>query len=126
MVLTVYGSPFSTCTARVVTVLKEYNVPYELKIVDLSKGEHKSESYVKIQPFGQIPYIVDNGFVLYESRAIARYIAVKYRANISTPLLPDPSTEPEKYAKYEQAASVETFHFDKPAYGAAFEYVFKA
>lgn len=78
---------------------------------------------MKLQPFGQIPYLDDNGFVVYESRAIARYIAVKYRANAA--LLPDPSSQPEKYAKFEQAASVEAFHFDQYASRAAAELVFK-
>ena len=51
-----YGSPMSTCTRRVAVVLKEKGVPYELKALDFSKGEHKGEDYVKNwQPFGQVP-----------------------------------------------------------------------
>lgn len=124
MVVKLHGYVFSTCTARVGAVLKEYNVPFELVPIDILKGEQKSEAHLKIQPFGQIPYLEDNGFIVYESRAIARYIAAKYRANAA--LLPDPSTEPERYAKFEQAASVEAFHFDQYASSAASELVFKA
>ncbi|TCD67245.1 hypothetical protein EIP91_000322, partial [Steccherinum ochraceum] len=99
MVLKLHGFVLSTCSLRVATVLKEFNVPFELVPVDITKGEQKSPAHVKIQPFGQIPYIDDDGFVLYESRAIARYIAAKYRNNVSGPaLLPDLSTETEKYA----------------------------
>lgn len=58
MVLKLYGSPRSTCTQRVATVLLEKQVPFELIAVDLAQGEHKSPGYLEKQPFGQIPYIV--------------------------------------------------------------------
>ena len=64
--------------------------------------------------------------IVYEARAITRYIATKYAAQ-GTKLLPDPST-PEglkALAKFEQAASIEQSHFDPPAFGAIFEHVFK-
>ena len=125
MVLQLHGFSHSTCTTRVATVLKEYNVPFEFVSVDLTKGEHKAESFMKIQPFGQVPFIVDDGFALYESRAIARYVAAKYKANISTALLPDVATETQKYAKFEQAASVELANFDHYASPAAAELIFK-
>lgn len=58
MVLKLYGFPISTCTKRVVVTLKEHNVPYELIVIDITKGVQKDPSYKEIQPFGQIPYIV--------------------------------------------------------------------
>ncbi|TCD67952.1 hypothetical protein EIP91_011753 [Steccherinum ochraceum] len=124
MVLKFYGHPFSTCSLRVATILKEYNVPFELIVVDVSKGAHKAPDYLKIQPFGQVPYIDDDGFILYESRAIGRYIAAKHRAS-GPALLPDVNTETQKYAKFEQAASVEAWNFDFYASKAAAELIFK-
>ena len=68
MVLKLYGVSFFTCTRRVASILKEYNVPYELVTVDIPGKEHKTEDFLKHQPFGQVPYIVDdNGFEVYES-----------------------------------------------------------
>jgi hypothetical protein len=58
MVLKLYGTGQSTCTRRVATVLHEKNIAFELVVVDLMKGEHKSPEYLKKQPFGQVPYIV--------------------------------------------------------------------
>lgn len=58
MVLKLYGFSPSTNTQRVVLVLNELNVPFEYVTVDLSKGEHKGEEYMKIQPFGCVPCIV--------------------------------------------------------------------
>ncbi|RDX40745.1 glutathione S-transferase [Lentinus brumalis] len=122
MVLKLHGNPRSTCTKRVLTVLEELNVPYEFVVVDFAKGEHKSPEFVAVQPFGQVPYIDDDGFKLYESRAIARYIALKY-GGIGK-LIPDPS-DLKKTALFEQAASVEQSNFDAFAGPLAFENVFK-
>ncbi|KAG6897266.1 hypothetical protein C0992_002918 [Termitomyces sp. T32_za158] len=121
MVLKLYGSPRSTCTQRVVTVLLEKQVPFEVIAVDLAQGEHKSPAYLEKQPFGQIPYIDDDGFILYESRAICRYIATKY-ADQGTKLIP---TDLKQYALFEQAASAEQSNFDASASAAVFENVFK-
>jgi glutathione S-transferase len=87
MVLKVHGTKGSTCTQRVLTALYEKGVPYELVIVDFSVAEHKSEKYMKLQPFGKIPVLDDDGFILFESRAIAKYIAKKY-AGQGTALIP--------------------------------------
>eukprot|EP00270_Netrium_digitus_P002870 TRINITY_DN1323_c0_g2_i1.p1 TRINITY_DN1323_c0_g2~~TRINITY_DN1323_c0_g2_i1.p1 ORF type:complete len:214 (+),score=35.05 TRINITY_DN1323_c0_g2_i1:70-711(+) len=79
MSLTLYGTPFSTCTRRVLTTLLEKGAKdYKLEIVDLSKREQKKPEYLAIQPFGIIPALKDGEFVIYESRAMARYVAEKY------------------------------------------------
>ncbi len=62
----------------------------------------------------------DNGFKLYESRAIGRYVAKKYGKNSG--LIPADLTAD---ALFEQAASVELSYFDGPATGIAKERVFK-
>jgi glutathione S-transferase len=87
MVLKVYGSKTSTCTQRVLTALYEKGVPYELITIDFSKAEHKSEKYMKLQPFGKVPVLDDDGFIMFESRAISKYIAKKY-AGQGTSLMP--------------------------------------
>ena len=38
------------------------------------KEEHKTPEYLKINPNGLVPTMVDNDFVLYESHAIMRYL----------------------------------------------------
>lgn len=42
------------------------------------KGEHKSESYLKIHPFGTVPAVQDEDITIIESCAALRYISSKY------------------------------------------------
>ncbi|KAF7308757.1 hypothetical protein MKEN_01074800 [Mycena kentingensis (nom. inval.)] len=95
---------YSMCEARVTT--SELQVPFELIEIDFSVGQHKSPEYLKFQPFGQIPYIDDDGFILFETRAISRYLAAKYPRNDLIP------TEPKANALFEQAAAIEQANFD--------------
>ena len=72
---------------------------------------------MKRHPWGKIPTIAfPEGFTLYESRAICKYLAKKY----SFPLLP-PDSDVEGAALFEQAQSVETLYFAEPAGGIGFE-----
>ncbi|KAJ7837413.1 glutathione S-transferase [Mycena olivaceomarginata] len=114
-ILKLYGDSHATCTWRVATVLYEVKVPFELVHIDRRKGEHKTPEYLEKQPFGQIPYIDDDGFILFESRAICRYIVAKYP---DCKLIP---TDPRKNALFEQAASIELCNFEFYAGTAVFE-----
>ncbi|KAM6501820.1 glutathione S-transferase-like protein [Amanita muscaria] len=117
MVLKLYGLAFSGNIQRVTVVLHEKQVPYELVTVDLYKGAHKTPEYLEKHPFGQIPYLDDDGFILFESRAIARYIAIKY-ADQGTKLIP---SDLKGRALFEQAASIEKANFDSYARTIVFE-----
>ncbi|KAJ7487036.1 glutathione S-transferase [Mycena latifolia] len=123
MVLKLYGSTHARGGGGIVAlVLAEKQIPFELVVVDLTKGEHKTAEFLGKHPFGQVPVIDDDGFVLYESRAICRYLAEKY-AGQGTPLLP--TTLKEK-ALFEQAASIELADFSPPAQKVAMEALYKS
>ena len=71
----VYGDIKTTCTQRVLILLEELNLKYELKSVDLGKGEQRGEEFMKLQPFGKVPAVEYDDRILFESRSILRYIA---------------------------------------------------
>ncbi|KAF6748106.1 glutathione S-transferase [Ephemerocybe angulata] len=121
MVLTLYGNSLSTCAKRVGQVLLEKQVPFQVVEVDLSKRENRTLEYLSKQPFGQVPYLDDDGYIIYESRAISRYIAEKY-ADQGTPLIP---TELKAKGLFEQAASIEQSNFDAYANPAVYEMIIK-
>ncbi len=61
--------------------LEEAEVEYNLTPIDFSKKDQKSEWYMKLNPNGRIPTIVDlsnDNFVVFESGAILWYLAEKY------------------------------------------------
>ncbi|CAG0904990.1 unnamed protein product [Darwinula stevensoni] len=68
-------SPFSR---SVMLTAKAVGVELNLKVTNFMKGETKTPEYLKMNPQHTIPTIDDDGFYLYESRAIQRYLANKY------------------------------------------------
>ena len=68
-------------------LLHEIGVPFELRKVDREHDEHKSAAYLKLNPNGLIPVLVDGGLVLYETAAICLHLADTHpRAALAPPL----------------------------------------
>ncbi|KAI0092257.1 glutathione S-transferase [Irpex rosettiformis] len=119
MVLKIHGVPKFAYTQIVLVVLKETNAPYELITVDWINKEHKTPAYLEKHPFGQYPYMDDDGFILHETSAIVKYIATKYRAS-GTALAPDPSNL-KATVLFDQAWSVQASDFSPYAGGIVME-----
>jgi len=73
-----YYVPGSAPCRAVLMTAKAVGVDLNLKMTDLQKGEHMKPEYLKINPQHTIPTLVDNGFALWESRAICTYLITKY------------------------------------------------
>ena len=69
------GSPFAW---RVMLTLEVKRLPYESKLLEFSKQEHKTPAYLQLNPRGKVPTLKDGDFVLYESIAIMAYLDRKY------------------------------------------------
>ena len=70
-------------------LLEELGVPFELKLVDRANNAHKSPEYLKMNPNGLIPVLVDGDLVLYEAAAIVLHLVDTHR---SAGLAPDIGT----------------------------------
>ena len=84
--ITVYGTP-PTRALRVVWMLEEMNLPYELRPIDFQKRFEDAE-FMAISPTGAVPAIRDGDTQVIESCAILEYLGAKYGP---TPLAPAPS-----------------------------------
>ena len=68
-------------------LLHEIGAPFELAKVDRANNAHKSPAYLKLNPNGQIPVLVDGDLVLYETAAIALHLADTHPAAGLVPAL---------------------------------------
>jgi glutathione S-transferase len=83
--LKLYHHPRSTFSRRVVIALREKQIDHEAIVVDMAAREHRAPAFLSRNPYGRVPVIDDDGFVLFESGAILRYLE-ETRPEI--PLLP--------------------------------------
>ncbi len=62
-VIKLYGHELSGNSYKVRLLLELLKVPYEWVKVDLLKAEHKSPEYLTLNPFGQVPTLVDGDVI---------------------------------------------------------------
>lgn len=78
MALTLHAHPFSTFSRRVRIAMIEKNIPHESVTVDMTAREHKSAAFLALNPYGRVPTLQDDDFVLYESAAILNYLEARF------------------------------------------------
>ncbi|CAB4386540.1 unnamed protein product [Rhizophagus irregularis] len=123
MTITVHGHSASDSSHLVLHVLKELGLSYEF-VQPNSFEEIKTPEYLATKhPFVRIPSLSDDGFHIYESRAIARYLINKYQGTkTSTVLIP---SDVQKAALVEQFISVETSYYSQPLGDLVYQLIFK-
>jgi len=75
--LTIYGSDLSGPAIKVRLTASLLGVDHKWQLVNLREGEQKQEWFLKINPIGKVPAIDDDGFHLFESNSICRYLCDK-------------------------------------------------
>lgn len=73
----IYGFPFTRST-RATWALEEVGAEYQFIPVNLALGEHKKPEFLKVNPGGKVPALVDGDLILTESAAICTYIGEKF------------------------------------------------
>ncbi|MDR5746487.1 glutathione S-transferase family protein [Caballeronia sp. LZ029] len=71
-------------------VLEEIGQPFELVLVDRTQDEHKSADYLRLNPNGLIPVLVDGDTVPYETAAICLHLADTHPESGMAPTLATP------------------------------------
>ncbi len=96
----VFGANYSVYTRIVRLALVEKRVPYEMSDIDIFADGGPADAYLARQPFGKIPAFDHNGFTLYETGAITRYIDEVFEG---PRLMPEPV---ETWARANQIISI--------------------
>lgn len=77
MGITLYFAPFSrSFTPR--WLLEELGVPYDVKLMNLRRGDQKRADYVRVNPMGKVPALTDGAVSVSENPAICIYLADRY------------------------------------------------
>src|SRR5437660_9116407 len=77
MSLKLYVFPPSPRAFKVLLAAHQLGIDYELRLVDLTKGDQKAPSFLSLNPNARMPVLDDDGFILWESNAIVEYLASK-------------------------------------------------
>lgn len=80
--LQIYALDLSSPSLKVLYVANYLGLEYDRKKINIPAGEGQTPEYKKIHPAGKVPVIIDDGFTLFESGAIIRYLADRADAPI--------------------------------------------
>jgi glutathione S-transferase len=95
-----YDYPDCPFCQKVRVVLAEKDLEYERVHVDLRKGEQKTPEFLKLNPYGKVPVLIDEDVVVYDSTMINEYLDEEY---------PNPSLMPEDSAGRARVRLIEDF-----------------
>lgn len=102
------GSPFAW---RALLALEWKKVPYTSKLIQFSAGEHKTPSFLAMNPRGKVPVLKDGDVTLYETLGIMNYLEKKQ---------PEPALfgrTPTEAAAISREISECIYYFEQPAFG---------
>lgn len=101
--LKLYDFPESPFCQKTRIVLAEKDLSYETVPVDLKAGEQKRPEFLKLNPFGKVPVLIDDEMIVYDSTIINEYLEDEYP---HPPLLPSDSSARARVRTFEDYADI--------------------
>ncbi|PUZ64040.1 hypothetical protein GQ55_3G112300 [Panicum hallii var. hallii] len=89
----VYGWAVAPVVARALLALEEAGVGYELVAMSRDAGDHRRPDHLARNRFGKVAVLEDGELMLFESRAISRYVLRKYKRGGGADLLREGNLE---------------------------------
>jgi glutathione S-transferase len=96
-----YDYPDCPFCQKVRVVLAEKDLEFERVHVDLRKGEQRAPEFLKLNPYGKVPVLIDEDVVVYDSTIINEYLDEEYP---NTPLMPQDSASRARVRQLEDFA----------------------
>jgi glutathione S-transferase len=123
--ITLYHSPASRAFTAY-WMLEELGVPFDVRTIDIRRGEQKSPAYLKLNPAGKVPTLTDGDVVVSENPAIGIYLADRYGYGTLAPRIED--RDRGAYLKWmvfatavvDPVASLHAEKIDLPGFGFSF------
>ena len=98
----VWGRRSSVNVQKVLWCLGELDIPFARETVGGSFGGNRDADFLRMNPNGLIPVILDGDITMFESNAIVRYLAARYRAGLLRPEAPKALAAAEQWMEWQQ------------------------
>ena len=108
--LQILGRKTSGNTQKVLWCCDELCIAYEREDVGRGFGRNHEPAYLALNPNGRIPTIVDDGFSLWESNVIVRYLCAKHGMGTLCPSEPQRRADAERWMDWQQTTLRPRFH----------------
>jgi glutathione S-transferase len=108
--LKILGRKTSGNTQKVLWCCDELGIAYESEDVGREYGKNHEPAYLALNPNGRIPTIVDDGFVLWESNTIVRYLCAKHGMGTWYPRELQRLADMERWMDWQQTTLRPHFH----------------
>lgn len=104
--LKIYGTKTSSNVQKVLWCSAEIGIPFQRIEIDAAFGGLKSPPYLALNPNGLMPTIDDDGFILWESNVIVRYLAAKHSMGKLCPTSLSERADCERWMDWQQTSLV--------------------
>ncbi len=100
--LKILGHPASSNVQKVLWCCGELELPFERRDIGGSFGGNRTAEYLALNPNGLVPTIDDDGFILWESNVIVRYLAARHAPNALYPTDLRQRADAERWMDWQQ------------------------